>query len=153
MNKTLRIVFPILTVLLMLFILSNSLQSSDLARQKTGAAAAFLQSLVRAVSFGRLELPSALIAFVPKLGHLAEFALFSLFFSFSIHVFHGTLAPFFQSVLLGGVMLALTDETIQSFVAGRGSRVSDVLIDLCGVLIGYAVAWIILWLFQRKTRR
>ncbi len=41
--------------------------------------------------------------------------------------------------MLGGVLTALTDETIQIFSAGRSSQVTDVWLDFAGVLAGILV--------------
>ena len=46
--------------------------------------------------------------------------------------------------ILGGVLTALTDETIQMFVPGRSSSVRDVWIDTAGVLAGLLVALLLL---------
>ncbi len=46
------------------------------------------------------------------------------------------------------VLYACTDEWHQSFVPGRHPMATDVLIDACGA----AVALLLIWIMQRKTR-
>ena len=46
--------------------------------------------------------------------------------------------------MLGGVLTALTDETIQLFSEGRSSQVTDVWLDSAGVLAGILVAIVLL---------
>ncbi len=51
---------------------------------------------------------------------------------------------FFKHVswpMLGGLLTALTDETIQLFVPGRSGQVTDVWIDFSGVLTGLLSRW------------
>ena len=46
--------------------------------------------------------------------------------------------------MLGGVLTALTDETIQLFSDGRSGQVTDVWLDSAGVLTGILVAIVLL---------
>jgi VanZ family protein len=39
-----------------------------------------------------------------------------------------------------GCVAPVVDETIQVFVPGRSSQLRDVIIDLCGVLVGTVIA-------------
>ena len=50
--------------------------------------------------------------------------------------------------ILGGLLTALTDETIQLFVPGRSSQVTDVWIDFSGVMTGLIVGLILLGLIR-----
>lgn len=49
-----------------------------------------------------------------------------------------------------GMAVAVTDETIQ-LLSGRGSTIADVWIDLCGVAIGYGIAWGIYGLTRKRN--
>ena len=46
--------------------------------------------------------------------------------------------------MLGGVLTALTDETIQLFSEGRSSQVTDVWLDSAGVLAGILTALVLM---------
>ena len=46
--------------------------------------------------------------------------------------------------MLGGVLTALTDETIQIFSPGRSSQVTDVWLDSAGVLAGILTALVLM---------
>ena len=46
--------------------------------------------------------------------------------------------------LLGGMTTALLDETIQRFIPGRSSQVTDVWIDMAGVVSGALISLILL---------
>ena len=49
-----------------------------------------------------------------------------------------------------GMAVAVADETIQ-LLSGRGSTIADVWIDLCGVAIGYGIAWGIYGLTRKRN--
>ena len=58
---------------------------------------------------------------------------------------------FFKHVswpMLGGLLTALTDETIQLFVPGRSGQVTDIWIDFSGVMTGLLVGLILLGLVR-----
>ena len=46
--------------------------------------------------------------------------------------------------MLGGVLTALTDETIQLYSPGRSSQVTDVWLDSVGVLAGILAALVLM---------
>lgn len=50
--------------------------------------------------------------------------------------------------VLGGALTALADETIQLYSAGRSSQVTDVWLDLIGVLAGIFAAVLVLAVFR-----
>ena len=54
------------------------------------------------------------------------------------------LAASYPAAMLGGVLTALTDETIQIFSPGRSSQVTDVWLDSAGVLAGILTALVLM---------
>ena len=50
--------------------------------------------------------------------------------------------------ILGGLLTALTDETVQLFVPGRSGQVTDIWIDFSGVMTGLMVGLILLGLIR-----
>lgn len=79
-----------------------------------------------------------------KLAHFGEFAILGVFLGQSLR-------PSYIRVLLAGLLCALCDETIQLFVAGRSSQVSDIWVDFAGVLAAAGFLWVIRWLRSKKT--
>lgn len=81
---------------------------------------------------------------VRKLAHMTEFALLGTFWTAALPLSGaGGCSPEKDracQVLLACVLTALADETIQWFVPGRGSGVTDVWIDLLGAAIGLGAA-------------
>ena len=90
---------------------------------------------------------------VRKLAHMAEFALLGALWTAALPPGGaGGCSPEHSRawrVLPACVLTALADETIQLFVPGRSSQVTDVWIDAMGAAIGLGAAL----LFGRKKRR
>ena len=63
-----------------------------------------------------------------------------------------SLLRYFGWGLLGGVLTALTDESIQLFSSGRSGQVADVWIDTGGVLWGMLVMAVLVSVFSAKRR-
>ena len=108
------------------FIFSNSLQIADVSEGASGRVLGILQGILR-----HLGLPGAAdrltMHIVRKLAHFCEYLL---------------------EGFLGGLLTALTDETIQLFVPGRSGQVTDIWIDFSGVMTGLLVGLILLGLVR-----
>lgn len=75
-----------------------------------------------------------------KMAHAAEFAALGVELTVLLRVLlrkEGSL------LLLCGVTVALTDETIQLFVSGRAGLVKDVWIDMGGFCLGIFAVWLV----------
>jgi VanZ family protein len=74
--------------------------------------------------------------FVRKSGHLLGYTGLAFFITLTL-LSHGLKndISFFLGVLFG-VFNGIIDETVQNFTAGRTGRVSDVMIDTCGCIMG-----------------
>jgi VanZ family protein len=85
---------------------------------------------------------------VRKCGHMSEYAmLFFLLRRALLCTVDGGIY-FFVAPFVLCVLYAISDEFHQSFVAGRSSSASDVLIDSLGALIGFGL--VKLWLRLHK---
>lgn len=71
-----------------------------------------------------------------KLAHFTEFAILGIFLGKSLRAST-------TDVLLAGLLCALCDETIQLFVMGRSSQVSDVWVDFSGILAAAGLLWLL----------
>lgn len=114
-------VFLILVIVWICFIFGHSMMPASASGKESSALLAFLQQFLPGLSHKLLR----------KLAHFSIFAiwggllygLFRQYDRFSLFKPAGT-------ALLG----AFTDETIQLFVPGRSSQVSDMWIDLSGAI-------------------
>ena len=77
-----------------------------------------------------------------KGAHLAEYAIFAILFWRTLY--RGTklkmnMPIVYVSVWIAAALLAAADEFHQSFVVSRTASPNDVLIDICGTLIGLVI--------------
>ncbi len=150
MNKIFKILFPILTVLCMAFILSNSMQSAAEAGKKQGAVVEAVENVATKVTNKDVHLTKENTKSVSKMVHVIEFFAFSLFLTISLLLYGDKVKDIYEKVLLCGVFLAISDEYLQELAKGRESRLTDVLVDLAGIMIGFAVARLIMYFVRRK---
>ena len=138
-----RVIFTFALIGCIVFIFSNSLQIADVSEGASGRVLGILQGILR-----HLGLPGAAdrltMHIVRKLAHFCEYLLegFLLMLCLRVYTRH-----FFKHVswpVLGGLLTALTDETIQLFVPGRSGQVTDIWIDFSGVMTGLLVGLILL---------
>lgn len=142
-----RVIFTFALIGCIVFIFSNSLQIADVSEGASGRVLGILQGILR-----HLGLPGAAdrltMHIVRKLAHFCEYLLegFLLMLCLRVYTRH-----FFKHVswpMLGGLLTALTDETIQLFVPGRSGQVTDIWIDFSGVMTGLLVGLILLGLIR-----
>ena len=90
---------------------------------------------------------------VRKAGHLTEYAVLGTLVTGTVLSFglRGKRAALTAEGI--GVLYAASDEFHQLFVPGRGSQVTDVLIDASGFAVGEAAAYVIFWMICRYRRK
>jgi VanZ family protein len=77
---------------------------------------------------------------IRKLGHLTEYAILAALFWRGLRSgIQRPMLTLFAVVLIASGIFAASDEFHQSFVASRTSSVHDVMIDICGALIGLTI--------------
>ena len=113
----------------LVFIWGNSMLPGDVSGQISGGVFEYVEELFSV--FG-----SAGEFVLRKLGHFSEFTLLGFLLAGLVCCFPLRRQDGFVLPLLGGLLTACVDETIQIFVPGRGPSVRDVCIDSCGVLLG-----------------
>mgnify|MGYP002908106896 FL=1 len=142
-----RVIFTLALIGCIAFIFSNSMQIGVVSEGASGRVLGILQGILR-----HLGLPGAAdrltMHIVRKLAHFCEYLLegFLLMLCLRVYTRH-----FFKHVswpILGGLLTALTDETIQLFVPGRSGQVTDIWIDFSGVMTGLLVGLILLGLVR-----
>lgn len=133
-------VILLVAVMVIIFILShqNGTQSSE-----TSGFVTKLFSLI----FGD-KIPEELIR---TFGHFSEFAVLGFLMLNCIYAFKQKLKP--VSSVLTSWGYAWTDEIHQIFVDGRAFQISDLMVDLAGIILGTLIILIILKIADRKTAR
>ena len=150
----------LLSLLWMMFIFMMSQQNADVSTETSLRAGTVVAELLvpdyrewtpteqRALAM-RIDYP------VRKLAHASEYTVLGILYSLS--VLSLSAEPRRRKLLCTafplGVLYAASDEFHQLFVPGRAGRVSDVLIDSSGVLLGIAIVSLFMHIKQfLKTR-
>ena len=142
-----RVVFTVALIACIWFIFSNSMAVATVSTGSSGRVLAWMRIILRRL--GQPGLAEHLtMHIVRKLAHFCEYLLegFLLMLCLRVYTRH-----FFKHVswpMLGGLLTALTDETIQLFVPGRSGQVTDIWIDFSGVMTGLLVGLILLGLVR-----
>lgn len=124
-------VWTVLYIGCILFIFSNSLQNAVDSSSRSEAVLAWLQD-----TFGFQWLTGYLVR---KAAHFSEFLVLGAVGLKCFDCYGTAVLP----ALFTGLLTALTDETVQRFVEGRSSQVTDVWIDFAGCATGVFVIWLI----------
>lgn len=131
------------------FIFSHSLRDAVVS---TGQSDPFVRLARRLLGFDAPWLEH----FVRKLAHFTEFFILGCLAALTAAVFGRLQAGLFRHAAaptaLCGLLVAMSDETLQLFSAGRTSKVTDVWLDWAGFLCGALVtAGILALLSPKKT--
>ena len=138
-----RVVFTFALIGCIVFIFSNSMQVATVSEGASGRVLDFMQKVLC-----RLGMPGAAnhltMHIIRKLAHFSEYLLEGFLFMLCLRVYTKHVLKHVSWPILGGLLTALTDETIQLFSSGRSSQVTDVWLDSAGVLAGILVAIVLL---------
>ena len=138
----LRVFFVMCLLGTIAFIYYNSLQ---IARQSTVASDEVLGLANRLSATLGLSLAFS-EGVIRKLAHVAEYMLLGFWLMLTLRVYKTQVVSFLSWPLFLGLFVAVTDEFLQGFVAGRSSEVKDVLIDFGGLVGGLLAGLIAIWL-------
>lgn len=147
MTRKQRYITVALTVLSLawtVFIFSRSMRSGAESSAESGRLTAFLQSLLGGIPVSEY--------FVRKLAHFGEYLILALPATGAVMLMRRRWLP----VAAWGyaVLVALCDEfIIQALAAGRGPRLTDVLIDSAGAFVGVAVTVAVFAIARRLRGR
>ena len=134
-----RVIFTIALIACIAFIFRNSLESGALSSARSQAVMQKINEILSVVNLGPLSEHT-----VRKLAHFAEFTLEGFLLMLCLRVYTNRFVRHISWPLLGGMTTALLDETIQRFIQNRTSQVTDVWIDMAGVVFGALIALILL---------
>lgn len=138
-----RVVFTVALIACIWFIFSNSMAVATVSTDSSGRVLAWMRIILRRL--GQPGLAEHLtMHIVRKLAHFCEYTLEGFLLMLCMRVYSRHPLRHITVPMLGGVLTALTDETIQLFSEGRSSQVTDVWLDSAGVLTGILVAIVLL---------
>ncbi|MBQ3090520.1 MAG: VanZ family protein [Oscillospiraceae bacterium] len=136
-----RILFTGFAVYTTWFIFSNSMEVAAVSSAKSAQVLQSVNGLMTQLGLDKLSSYE-----IRKLAHFAEFAVLGFWFMCCLRVYTRKYIRHISWPLLLGLVIANVDETIQLYVAGRSSSVSDVWIDFGGVCAGVLAAFCLLLL-------
>jgi len=142
-----RLFLIILVVLTLCFIWGNSLMPASIS----GVFSERIKELINLFLSGvgsRETLAGDRV--LRKVAHASEFGLLGMELSF---LFRNVLKERLTAVTFSGLAVAVIDETIQLFSAGRSSQLKDVWIDFAGFLLGVLMIWFVGRIKSRRGRK
>ena len=138
-----RVLFTLALAGCIWFIFSNSMAVADVSSVSSGRVLQLLQAVLR-----RLGMPGLAqrltMHIVRKMAHFCEYTLEGFLLMLCMRVYSRHPLGHITVPMLGGVLTALTDETIQLYSPGRSSQVTDVWLDSVGVLAGILAALVLM---------
>lgn len=142
-------VFTILVLCYIAFIFSNSMTPASESSQQSGSVLQLVRTVAQALHIDGPWLTEHLIR---KTAHFAEYALLGLLLWNCIRLYDiaGRGHLLLQAWL--GMLVPLTDETIQLFAEGRSGQISDVWLDISGVCAGTLSAFLVLRIIGSRKR-
>lgn len=141
----LRILLPILCLVVMGFIFSNSLQSGASSSAQSSAVTDAVQDVAGVIAPDS-EIANAtgeaydkLHADIRTLAHFAEFALLGALLCWTYRAYTDK-KKFLYAPASIIVLVPIIDEFLQTFSQARGAEWKDVLMDTCGGVSGFVLA-------------
>lgn len=140
-HKHHKLLFPILSLIWVIVILSFSLQDGTRSSLQSGMITATIQSLLS--SIGILIERQFLSFLIRKAAHFTEF------FTLGLLLTQSSKDTQIKLFLFLGFLVPLLDESIQSFVPGRAMTVMDMLIDISGILFGIGFYTVVAYISKK----
>ena len=142
-------------VLILCFVYGNSMlskqESAEVSSSVMDTVEGILRPIVEFVTGGPVD-DTLLHKVVRKGAHFAEFAALSALLTVLLHLIFGTWRTHAMGyVLFLSLLFGVLDEFLQSFT-GRGTSVRDVMLDLCGALLGIACVITLIEIIKRLRR-
>ena len=134
-----RIVFTVALLGCIAYIFHNSLQSGAESSLRSQAVMQAVNETLGKVHLGPLSEHT-----IRKMAHFLEFTLEGFLLMLCLRVYTARFVRHMSWPLLIGMGTALMDETIQLFIPNRTSMVTDVWLDMLGVVAGLFLALVIL---------
>jgi VanZ family protein len=131
------ILATVLLLATLAFIWGNSMTPGTESHEMSGGILQWISRLLN-LSASSEEILHLLIR---KAAHFCEFALLGLLLTWRVGMTGRSGANLCCPALLGGLLAACMDESIQLFIPERGPSIRDVAIDSAGVVLGITVLY------------
>ena len=147
-----RVLFTLALAGCIWFIFSNSMAVADVSSVSSGRVLQLLQAVLRRLGHPALA-QRLTMHLVRKLAHFCEYTLEGFLLMLCMRVYTRRYVRHISVPMLGGVLTAMADETIQIYSPGRSSQVTDVWLDSAGVLAGILIALVFMALCRMLFHR
>ena len=147
--KTIGIVFLILAVICSFVIWSFSAKSAANSTVDSEAARTALEDLLEKLFGEDFDIDEF---FVRKLAHFCEFAGLGFLVYMAFYFFNYRRIKLFGFTSAWGLIVAIADEILQLFYEGRSAQMSDVFLDMSGVVSAFLVLSVFFALTNKKSR-
>ena len=151
-------ILTLLSVSLIAWIFSNSLQTAEESSAQSGSVVDKIQALFKRIA------PNSFIAtavgedyhtlhkIIRILAHFCEFALLGalLVWSWRAYTDRGIWLLIPLALIL---LVPVVDELLQSFTGGRAMQFVDILVDVAGGVCGGAFAWFTIFIGKKISKR
>ena len=147
-----RVLFTLALAGCIWFIFSNSMAVADVSSVSSGRVLQLLQAVLRRLGHPALA-QRLTMHIVRKMAHFCEYTLEGFLLMLCMRVYTRGYVRHISVPMLGGVLTAMADETIQIYSPGRSSQVTDVWLDSAGVLAGILIALVFMALCRMLFHR
>ena len=134
-----RVIFTAALIACIWFIFSNSMAVATVSTGSSGRVLAWMRIILRRLGHPGLA-DRLTMHIVRKLAHFCEYMLEGFLLMLCMRVYSRHPLRHITVPMLGGVLTAMADETIQIYSPGRSGQVTDVWLDSAGVLAGILIA-------------
>lgn len=154
----LKIICLSLTAFILFWIFVMSGQNADDSSDTSAFVGYFVASIIKPgfksmTAEQQAEYLASIDHYIRKAAHFTEFAALGAFILFDLCLFDikKPLAAYFT--VLSGFVFACLDELHQLFIPGRACMFTDVLIDTGGVILGCALAILLVIIIEAVKKR
>lgn len=147
-----RVLFTLALAGCIWFIFSNSMAVADVSSVSSGRVLQLLQAVLSRLGHPALA-QRLTMHIVRKMAHFCEYTLEGFLLMLCMRVYTRRYVRYISVPMLGGVLTAMADETIQIYSPGRSSQVTDVWLDSAGVLAGILIALVFMVLCRMLFHR
>ncbi len=141
-SKIYKIISIVLLVAVMVTIFLLSHQNGEESSQTSGFVTKLLNTIFRG---------NAPEFIVRTFGHFSEFAALGFLLNNCLYAFTEKRKPLICITLSWAY--AWTDEIHQIFIPGRAFQISDLLVDLAGIIVGTAIICTIIFIIEKRKHK
>ena len=139
-----KVLWLLVLIAYTMFIFANSMTPAVESSRQSGYVLGGVQRMLASLGVGEIGITEHIIR---KLAHFTEYAGLGLLLCQAVKGFFSGRERRYVTALLG-CFIPFADETIQLFVEGRSGQISDVWLDMSGVLFGT-----LLWYLVQRRRK